>query len=103
MMHPAILPFSYESNTELYELLSIGLPSQLTGLPNLNYFDLDENLIHTIDSKYHIISDKNNTKYESNRFSFFHVNIRSLRSRATVSLFHKFTSLTQGDEKNSTR
>ena len=26
-----------------------------------------------------------------------------LRSRATVSLFHKFTSLTQGDEENRTR
>ena len=26
-----------------------------------------------------------------------------LRSRATVSLFHKFMSLTQGDEENRTR
>ena len=26
-----------------------------------------------------------------------------LRSRATVSLFHKFTSLTQGDEETGTR
>ena len=29
--------------------------------------------------------------------------IHFLRSRATVSLFHKFTSLTLGDEENRTR
>ena len=72
MMHAAILPFSYESNTELCERLSIELPSHLTDLPHLN---LDENLIHAIESKYHSISDKNNINL---RFSFFHVNIRSL-------------------------
>ena len=71
MMHAAIFPFGYESNTELYELLSIELPShlnslpafeipsKLTDLPNLNSFDLDEKLIHSIDSKYHSISDMN--------------------------------------------
>ena len=90
MMHAAIFPFGYESNTELYELLSIELPShldslpafeirsKLTDLPNLNSFDLDENLIHTIDLKYHSILDVNNIKYKSHSFSFFHVNIRSL-------------------------
>ena len=74
----------------LYELLSIQLPShldslpafeirsKLTDLPNLNSFDQDENLIHTIDSKYHSISDMNNIKYKSHSFSFFHANIRSL-------------------------
>ena len=60
MMHAAIFSFGYESNTELYKLLSIELPSQLDSLPafeirsklndfpNLNSFDLDENLIHTL-------------------------------------------------------
>ena len=51
--------------------------SKLTDLPNLNSFDLDENLIHTIDSKYHNISDMNNININLS-FSFFHVNIRSL-------------------------
>ena len=91
MMHAAIFSFGYESNTELYELSSVELPSHLdslpafeirskwTDLPNLNSFDLDENLIHTTDPKYHSISNMNNTKYRFHSFSFFHVNIRSLK------------------------
>ena len=89
MMHAAIFSFGYEAKKELYKL-SIELPSQLdllpafeirskwTDLPNLNSFDLDENLIHTIDSKHHSISDMNNIKYKSHSFSFFYVNTRSL-------------------------
>ena len=37
MMHAAIFPFGYESNTELYELLSIELPSHLDSLPAFEF------------------------------------------------------------------
>ena len=60
-----IFPSGYSSSSELLDLFGIDLPSQLallptfetrsklSNLPDLNDFDMDENLIHTIDSVYH--------------------------------------------------
>ena len=59
-----VFPFGFLSKPELYDLLGVDLPSlferlpsyetvsKLTKMPNLDSFDLDENLIQTIDSKY---------------------------------------------------
>ena len=59
-----IFPFGLFSKTELCELLEVELPSQieslpsfeivskLSNLPNLNSFDIDENLFQTKNSKY---------------------------------------------------
>ena len=77
---------------ELCELLEVELPSQteslpsfeivskLSNLPNLNPFDIDENLIQTINSKYYKVQElaNLNANKQSNIFSLFHVNIRSL-------------------------
>ena len=46
--------------------------------PNLNDFDMDENLIHKVNSNYQdIISFQKNRKTK-NSFSLFHSNLRSL-------------------------
>ena len=86
----AIFPFGYESNIELFNLYDIDLPSllemlpsydlvsKLSNMPNLNKSDLDENFIHTINSKYHSVSDLIQLNKMSTDFSLFHVNIRSL-------------------------
>ena len=87
-----IYPFGLLSKTELCDLLGVDLPSQieslpsfeivskLTNLPNLNSFDIDENLIQAINSKYYKVHDlaKLNINNQSNNFSMFHVNTRSL-------------------------
>ena len=64
-----IFHFGYSSSSELLDLFGIDLPSQLvllptfetlsklSNLPNLNDCDMDENLIHTIDRKYHEIPE----------------------------------------------
>ena len=84
-----IFPFGYESNIELFNLYDIDLPSllemlpsydlvsKLSNMPNLNKSDLDENFIHTINSKYHSVSDLIRLNKMSTDFSLFHVNLRS--------------------------
>ena len=84
-----VFPFGLSSKSELLQLNGIDLPSQLAtlpayeilsrldNLPRLNDFDLDENLMHSIDSKYHKVSDLSNLNTVKT-FSLFHVNIRSL-------------------------
>ena len=47
-------------------------------MPNLNKSDLDENFTHTINSKYHSVSDLIRLNKSIIDFSLFHVNIRSL-------------------------
>ena len=79
-----------DSDTErVNQLNRIDLPSQLAtlpayeilsrldNLPQLNDFDLDDNLMHSIDSKYHKVSGLSNIN-TAKTFSLFHVNIRSL-------------------------
>ena len=80
-----IFPFSFLSRSELLDINGVDLPSQLTNLlpfeissrlnnlPNLNDFDLDQNL----DSKYRKVSKLSSTK-TNQTFSLFHVNIRRL-------------------------
>ena len=86
-----IFPFGFLSKTELCDLMGVDLPSQLdllpsfeiasklTNLPKLNSCDL-ENLVQTINSSYHKISDLPKANFNSHfhNFSLFHVNIRSL-------------------------
>ena len=84
-----IFPFSFLSTSELLDINGVDLPSQLSNLlpfetssrlnnlPNLNDFDLDENLVHSIDSKYRKVSELSSMK-TNQTFSLFHVNIRSL-------------------------
>ena len=87
-----VFPFGFLSKPELCDLLGVDLPSlfellpsyetvsKLTKMPDLDSFDLDENLILTIDSKYYKVQELN--RVHSNlhvpNFSLFHVNKRSL-------------------------
>ena len=84
-------PYGYLSSSELLDLYGIDLPSQLSLLPsydvrsklnkmpNMSDFDVDENLAHTIDSRYFEISDLSKMQC-TDSFSLFHLNIRSLSS-----------------------
>ena len=85
-------PFGFLSKTELCDLFGVDMPSlfelvssyetvsKLTKMPNLDSFDLDENLIQTIDSKYHKVQelDRVHSNTHVPNFSLFYVNIRSL-------------------------
>ena len=63
-----IYPFYFLDKSDLLELNGIDLPSQLellgsyefksrlAKLPNLQDFDMDENLIHAVNSKYYDVS-----------------------------------------------
>ena len=84
------LPFGLLSNFDLLDLYEIDLPSllktlptfetqsKLTNLPNMNDFDIDENLPSTINSKYYSLNDLNKVKVTKKSLSFYHTNIRSL-------------------------
>ena len=87
-----VFPFGFLSKPELCDLLGVDLPSlfellpsyetvsKFTKMPNLDSFDLDENLIQTIDSKYYKVQelDRVHSNPQVPNFSLFHVNIRSL-------------------------
>ena len=47
-------------------------------MPKLHDFDMDDNLIHKVNSKYYDIIDFPQIKKNSHAFSIFHLNIRSL-------------------------
>ena len=47
-------------------------------MPNMTDFDIDENLAHTINSRYMEISDLSKLQDTKDSFSLFHLNIRSL-------------------------
>ena len=78
-----------ETKSELLDLYGVDLPSQLASLPSLEItsrleklphlqdFDLDENLVHSINSNYRKVSDLAKISTD-HMFSLFHVNIRSL-------------------------
>ena len=91
-----VIPFGYSSSSALLDLFGTDLPSQLallptfetrsklSNLPNLNDFDMDDNLIHTIDSKYYEIPEFSKLNYAvKDGFSLFHLNIRSLSAHLT--------------------
>ena len=47
-------------------------------LPSLNDFDMDENLVNAINSKYYDTSELRNVYNSKSSFSLFHSNLRSL-------------------------
>ena len=83
-------PYGCLSTSELLDLYGVDLPSQLAFLrsydvlsklnkmPNMTDFDMDENLAHTINSRYMEISDHSKLQDTKDSFSLFHLNIRSL-------------------------
>ena len=58
-----------------YPVLKLG---QDLKLPNMSDFDIDENLISTISSRYYDLNEINKIKLTGQTFSVFHTNIRSL-------------------------
>ena len=76
-----IYSFGYLSTFEMLNLYGIDIPSQLsmlpsytvcsklTKLPNLDDFDMDENLIHTVDSRYVRIPELNELRPTKQSFS----------------------------------
>ena len=85
-----VSPLGLLSKFELLDLNGIDLPSylqtlpsletrsKLVNLPNLNDFDIDENIISTINSKYYSVDEINKVQLSKQHFSVFHTNIRSL-------------------------
>ena len=85
-----IYPFYFLDKYDLLELNGIDplsqleflgsyeLKSQLAKLPNLQDFDMDENLIHAVKSKYYEVSTSPQIKKMTKAFSLFHSNLRSL-------------------------
>ena len=83
-------PFFYLDKSDLLDLNGIDLPSQLkllgsyeiksrlTNLPSLQDFDVDQNLIHKVNSKYFDIVTFPQIKKSKDSFSLFHTNLRSL-------------------------
>ena len=84
------IPLFFLDKSELPELNGIDLPSQLSSLesyelksklthmPSLQDFDMDENLIHKVNSKYYDIIDFTIVNKNPNSLSMFHINLRSL-------------------------
>ena len=66
--------------SQLKLLPSYELRSKLTHIPSLDNFDLDENYVQTINSKYYDLpeSSKLYSSLSGKTFSSFHVNTRSL-------------------------
>ena len=86
-----IFPFYFLDKSDILQLNDIDLPSQLellgsyelksrlAKLPNLQDFDMDENLIHAVNSKYYDVSTFPQIKKMTKKsFSLFHSNLRSL-------------------------
>ena len=85
-----IFPHFFLDKSQLLELNGIDLPSQLKflesydiksrlmNMPNLHDFDMDENLIHKVNSRYYDIIDFSRIKKYPHQLSLFHVNLRSL-------------------------
>ena len=57
---------------------SYDIKSRLTNMPNLHDFDMDENLIHKVNSLHYDIIDFSRVKKYPHQFSLFHVNLSSL-------------------------
>ena len=89
-LNSQIFPLTYLDNSELQELNGVDLLSQLSllvpyeirsklvNMPSLSDFDMDENLINTVNSKYYDITELKNVQKTNESFSIFHTNLRSL-------------------------
>ena len=65
--------------SQLSLLPSYDIRSKLQTIPTLNDFDIDENYLQAIDSKYYDITDfMSLNKPLSKCFALFHTNVRSL-------------------------
>ena len=85
-----IFPFGLLSKLELLDLYGIDLPSRLetlpsfetrsklVNLPNLNDFDIDENVINAINSKYYRKNEYNKLHLNQKKISVYHTDIGSL-------------------------
>ena len=82
-----IFPFFFLDKSNLLDLNGIDLPSQLKLLESYGFkstyqyphdFDMDENLIHKVNSDYYDIITFPKTMKTKDCFSLFHVNLRSL-------------------------
>ena len=79
-----------KDKSELLNLYGVDLPSQLklldsyelrsklANMPNLQDFDMDENLIHKVNSKYYDIVSFPQIRKTGDSFSLVHANLRSL-------------------------
>ena len=82
--------FGYQSKVELNNLYGIDLPShlqllpsyeirsRLSKIPTLDNFDLDENYVQSINSKYYDLPELAKIPSHNKNISLFHVNTRSL-------------------------
>ena len=89
-LNSQIFPLAYLDNSELQELNGVDLLSQLSllvpyeirsklvNMPSLSDFDMDENLINTVNSKYYDITELKNVQKTNESFSILHTNLRSL-------------------------
>ena len=96
--------FPLLSKLELLDLYGIDLPShlqtlpsfetrsKLTNLPHMNDFDIDDNLINAVNSKYYSLNEMNKIILARKNFSIFHTNIRSL-SKHIDSLHTQLSSI----------
>ena len=85
-----IFPFGLLSKCEMLDLYGVDLPShlhtlpsfetrsKLVNFPNMNDFDIDDNIINIVNSKYHSLDEINKIKLPRQNFSIFHTNIGSL-------------------------
>ena len=72
------MSMEFDLPSHLHTLPSFETPSKLVNLPNMNDFDIDDNIINIVNSKYHSLDEINKIKLPRQNFSIFHTNIRSL-------------------------
>ena len=85
-----MFPFGLLTNEEFLGLCDFDLPSfidsapsyeitsNLTNLPNLSDYDIDEHMPQNIDSRYFTLPELSSLQLSSSDFSILHTNIRSL-------------------------
>ena len=70
--------FDFDKPSAVDSLPSFEITSQLTNLPNLQDYDIDEHLPSNIDSSYHTIQDVSTSDTSPTDLSLLHMNVRSL-------------------------
>ena len=85
-----MFPFGLLDNNELSNLYDCTFPSwvdtipsfeitsDLVNLPNLDDYDIDEQIPSTVNSSYQSLQDLSSLDISENDFSLFHMNTRSL-------------------------